>query len=70
MDKKKLLHIVYTMKKKGVLQLALGFNFWVEEDTYNSLYLYTVNDSGQVAWVAKLQLTIYTVQLIATQFAT
>jgi hypothetical protein len=38
-----------TMKKKGVLQLALQLNFWVVEDTCNSLYLYVVNANEQVA---------------------
>jgi hypothetical protein len=55
------------MKKKGVLSLALQFNFWVIEDTCNSLYLYTMNVNKQVAWVVKLQLTVYMVQLITTQ---
>jgi hypothetical protein len=36
------------MRKKGVLQLALQFNFWVAEDIYNSLYLYAMNANGQV----------------------
>jgi hypothetical protein len=43
-----------TMKKKGVLQLALQLNFWVVEDTCNWLYLYVVNANEQVAWVTKL----------------
>jgi len=29
-----------TMKKKGVLQLALQLNFWVALDTYNSPYIW------------------------------
>jgi hypothetical protein len=33
-------------------------------DTCNSLYLYTVNANEQVAWVAKVQLIIYIMQLI------
>jgi hypothetical protein len=39
------------MRKKGVLQLALQFNFGVVEDTCNSLYLYVMNAfaNGQVA---------------------
>jgi hypothetical protein len=53
--------------EKGVLQLALQFNFWIAKDTCNSLYLYTMNFNKQIAWIAKLQLTVYTVQLIATQ---
>jgi hypothetical protein len=36
-------------------------------DTCNSLYLYVMSYNEQVAWIAKLQLTIYMVQLIATQ---
>jgi hypothetical protein len=31
------------MKKKGVLQLALQLNFWVVNDTYNSIYLYVMS---------------------------
>ncbi len=50
-----------TMRKKGVLQLALQFNFWVVENICNSLHLYTMNANGQVAWVAKLQFTVYIV---------
>jgi hypothetical protein len=46
-----------TMRKRGVLQF----------DICNSLYLYAMNSNGQVAWVTKLQLTVYMVQLIATQ---
>jgi hypothetical protein len=45
------------MRKRGVLQF----------DICNSLYLYAMNSNGQVAWVTKLQLTVYMVQLIATQ---
>ncbi len=52
-------------KKKSVLQLALQLNFWVAMDTCNSLYLYVMSSNEQVAWVAKLQLTIYMVHLIA-----
>jgi hypothetical protein len=55
------------MKKMCVLQLTLQLNFWVAKDTYNSLYLYVMNFHEQVAWVAKLQLTVYTMQLIAIQ---
>jgi hypothetical protein len=47
--------------------LDLQFNFDVAKDTYNSLYLYIGSVNGQVAWVAKLQSTIYTMQLITTQ---
>jgi len=43
------------------------FNFWVAKDICNSLYLYVVSANKQVAWIAKLQLIIYTVQFIATQ---
>jgi len=35
-------------EKKGVLQLALQFNFWVVEDICNSLYLYVVGVNGEV----------------------
>jgi hypothetical protein len=56
-----------TMRKIGLLQLALQFNFWVVKDTCNSSYLYNVSTNGQVAWITKLQLTIYTLQLIAIQ---
>jgi hypothetical protein len=35
----------------------LQFNFWITKDTYNSVYLYIVNVNGQVAWVAKVQLS-------------
>jgi hypothetical protein len=35
-------------EKKGVLQLALQLNFWVVEDTCNSLYLYVVSANGQI----------------------
>ncbi len=55
----------YTMRKRGVLQLALQLKFWITKDICNSLYLYIVNANGQIAWVAKLQFTIYMVQLIA-----
>jgi hypothetical protein len=55
------------MRKKGVLQLALQFNFWVAKETCNSLYLYVVSTNGQVAWIPKLQLTVYTLQLIVIQ---
>ncbi len=55
------------MRKKGALQLALQFNFWVTKDTCNSLYLYVMSANKQVTWVAKLQLTVYIVQLITTQ---
>jgi hypothetical protein len=54
-------------EERGVLQLVLQFNFWIIEDICNSLYLYVMSASGQVAWVAKLQVTIYMVQFIVTQ---
>jgi len=57
----------FIMKKKGVLQLALQLNFWIAKDICNSLYLYTVNANGQVAWVAELQLIVYIMQLIIIQ---
>jgi hypothetical protein len=56
-----------TMRKRGVLQLALQLNFWVAKDICNSLYLYATSANGQVAWIGKLQFTIYMVQLIAPQ---
>jgi hypothetical protein len=55
------------MKRKGVLQLALQFNFWIAKDICNSLYLYIVSAHKQLVWVAKLQLTIYMVEFIITQ---
>jgi len=58
---------INTMRKMGVLQLALQLNFWIVEDICNSLYLYVVSVNEQVAWVAELQLTVYTVQFIVTQ---
>jgi hypothetical protein len=49
------------MRKMDVFQLDLQFNFWVVEDTYNSLYFYTVSVDGQlVAWITKLQLIVCT----------
>jgi hypothetical protein len=36
------------MRKKGVLQLALQFNFWVAMTIFNSMYFYVVNVIGQV----------------------
>jgi len=53
--------------KKGVLQLALQLNFWIVENTCNSLYLYVVSANKQVAWIVELQLIIYIVQLIEIQ---
>jgi hypothetical protein len=41
-------------EKRGVLQLALQFNFKIALDTYNSLYLYNVSVNGQVAQIAEL----------------
>jgi hypothetical protein len=55
------------MRKKGVLQLVLQLNFGVANDTYNSLYLYVVRANKQVAWIKKLQLTVYIMWFIATQ---
>jgi len=46
---------MFTIRKKGVLKLALQLNFWITKDICNSLYLYAMNSNGQVAWVAKLQ---------------
>jgi hypothetical protein len=57
----------FIVKKRGVSQLNLQLNFWIAKDIYNSLYLYIVNANRQVAWVTELQLTVYMVQLIATQ---
>ncbi len=54
-------------EKKDVLQLALQLNFWIAKDTCNLLYLYVVSAHKQVAWVAELQLSIYTMQFIAIQ---
>jgi hypothetical protein len=54
-------------EKKRCFALALQLNFWVTNDTFNSLYLYAMSSNGQVAWIAKLQFTIYMVQLIVIQ---
>jgi hypothetical protein len=43
--------LLYTMKKKRVLQLTLQLNFWVALDICNSLYLYVMSAIGQVARV-------------------
>jgi hypothetical protein len=43
------------------------FNFLITKDSCNSLYLYAMSVNKQVAWVIELQLTIYTMQFIATQ---
>jgi len=59
--------MMITIRKKGVLQLALQLNFLIVTDIYNSLYLYVMSFNGQVAWIAKLQLIVYRMQLIATQ---
>jgi len=61
------LNILHYGKKKIVLQLSLQFNFWVVREICKSLYLYVVNTNIQITWVAKLQLTIYTMQLITIQ---
>jgi hypothetical protein len=54
-------------EKKGVLQLALQFNFWVTLTICNSLYftLWMILDT--LHELQKLQLTTYLVQLIAIQ---
>jgi hypothetical protein len=56
----------YEKKRFFTTSLAIQFN---EFATYscNSLYLYIMSCNGQVAWVVKLQLTVYMMQLIATQ---
>jgi hypothetical protein len=41
-------------EKKGVLQLALQFNFWIAMTICNSLYFYVVSAIGQVAWVTRV----------------
>ncbi len=46
--------MMITIRKKGVLQLALQFNFLIVIDIYNSLYLYVMSFNGQIAWIAKL----------------
>jgi len=58
---------IYHYEQGGVLQLVLQINFWIAKDTCNSQYLYTMNVNGQVAWIAKLQLVVYMVQLITIQ---
>ncbi len=62
-----IIYWVNILRKKVVLQLVLQFNFWVVEDICNSLYLYVMSANEQFAWVAQLQLTIYTMQFIVTQ---
>jgi hypothetical protein len=47
-------HTISTMRKMGVLQLALQFNFWVPLDTCNSSYINVVGVIGQVARVARV----------------
>jgi hypothetical protein len=42
---------LFIMRTRGVLQLALQFNFWVAFDTCNSPYLYVVSAIGQVVRV-------------------
>jgi hypothetical protein len=54
-------------EKKECFATSLVTHFWVVEDTCNSLYLYVVSVNGQVAWVAKFQLTIYALQFIITE---
>jgi hypothetical protein len=44
------------MRKRGVLQLALQFNFWVVLDICNSLYLYTMSVIKKVARIATLKI--------------
>jgi hypothetical protein len=41
--------MMITIRKKGVLQLALQLNFLIVTDIYNSLYLYVMSFNGQVA---------------------
>jgi hypothetical protein len=55
------------MRKKCWLQLALQLNFLVAQNVCNSLYFYIMNANGQIAWVIKLQLIIYIMQIIVTQ---
>jgi hypothetical protein len=40
------------MRKRGILQQTLQFNFWVAPNTCKSLYLYAMSANRQVAWVA------------------
>jgi hypothetical protein len=46
--------LLYIMKKKGVLQLALQLNFWVALDICNSPYLYAMSAIKQVARVVRI----------------
>jgi len=43
-----------TMKKMGVLQLALQLNFWVALDICNSSYLHVVSVIKQVARITRV----------------
>ncbi len=49
-----------TMKKRVFCNSFLE----LQKTLANSLYLYVMTSNKQVAWIAKLQLTIYMVQLI------
>jgi len=41
-------------EKRGVLQLAFQFNFWITMTTSNSSYFYIINDIKQVEWVVRV----------------
>jgi hypothetical protein len=47
-------YVAHTMRKMGVLQLALQLNFWIASDISNLPYLYAMNAIGQVARVARI----------------
>ncbi len=64
----------HIMGKMSVLQPTLQLNFWITEDTYNSLYLYAVSANEQVAccnslyiWCNSLQLNCNSVKTIHFQ---
>ncbi len=61
----KVIYLHYDKKWCFATNLVTQFFSW--KNTCNSLYLYVTSANGQVAWVAKLQLIIYTMQLIAIQ---
>jgi hypothetical protein len=72
-------YVAHTMRKMGVLQLALQLNFWIASDVSNLPYLYAMNAIGQVARVATYciynaihynSITTFSQQLIFKYYAT
>jgi hypothetical protein len=47
-------NVIFTMRKRGVLQLDLQLNFWVTLNTCNSPYLYAMNAIEQVVRVVRV----------------